>query len=388
MKRLGTALLVAAVLGTVATAAPARPDLVLGIEWSAGGGGGQLAWRSATTLKPTGSQIDVGGASIALRAVSPDGAFAALTRTDGQLRIVRLRPLRSAGTLGLGGKYVAAAVWPVPNRLVAVAGGETPAVVVVDTRARRVLSRRSLTGELYGAVAAGKRLLALLAPKRAIGQAQLAVVEGDGSVRTIALPGVTAGFAPPLEPEGTGRMASPGLAVDPEGGRVAVVGLDTLLIVDLETLELQRAATRALARVGKRIEGWSRGAIWLRGDSLAVVARTNSYEGDRPVWTTSGVKLHVLDSPATRVLDETATSATRVGDTLLAFGGTALRGYALDGTLRFELLAGQDTGYVQTAGRYAYVGTGNSTRFVVVDVRAGRVVGNARMSKPTVVLAP
>ena len=41
----------------------------------------------------------------------------------------------------------------------------------------------------------------------------------------------------------------------------------------------------------------------------------------------------------------------------------AARGFALDGTLRYELLAGADTGYVQVAGRYAYVGSGNSTRF-------------------------
>ena len=385
MKRLGTALLLAAVLGGVASAAPApRPDLVLGIEWQAGGG--KLAWRSATTLKATGPQINVGGASVGLEALSPNGAFAALARSDGQLRIVRVRPLRSVGTVGLGGKHVAAAVWTAPERLVAVTGGDTPAVVVVDTRTRRVVSRRHLHGALYGAVAAGTRVLALLAPERAIGQARLAVVEGDGSMRTLALPGVTAGFAPPPTAEGTGRMASPALAVDPAGTRAAVVGLDVLLVLDLATLEIRASTTRTLARVSKRIEGWSRGAVWLRGDRVATSGSTYSHEGDRPVSTASGVQLRVLGSPETRVLDETALSATRVGDTLLVYGGTALRGYGLDGTLRFELLAGRDTGYVQSAGRFAYVGTENSTRFVVVDVRAGRVVGNTRTSKPTVLL--
>lgn len=386
MKRLITALLFAAMLGSVASASPARPDLVLGIEWSAGGGGGQLAWRSAKTLRPQGPVIDVGGASIALRALSPDRSFAALTRSDGQLRVIGLRPLRSVGTLATGGKHVAAAVWTERDRLVAVTGGETPAVLLVDTRARRVLSRRNLDGELYGGVAGGKRLVALLAPARTIGQARLAVVEGDGSVRTLALPGVTAGFAPAPEAEGTGRMASPGVAVSPDGTRAAVVGLDVFLVVDLETLAVTRAETRALARVSKRVEGWSRGVVWLGDDRVAVVSRTNSFEGDQPVWTTSGVRLHLLGSPAVRALDETATGMTRAADTLLAYGGSALRGYGLDGTLRFELLAGRDTGYVQAAGRFAYVGTGNSTRFVVVDVRAGRVVGTVRMQKPTVVL--
>lgn len=384
MRRLGTALLVAAVLAGLASAAPARPDLVLGIEWSAGGG--QLAWRSAKTLRPVGPIVNVGGASIGLEALSPDGRLAALSRSDGQLRIVGLRPLRSVGTLRTGGRHLAAAIWTAPDRLVAVAGGETPAVIVVDTRARRVRSRRNLDGELYGGVAAGKRLIALLAPERAIGQARLAIVEGDGSVRTLVLPEVTAGFAPAPDVEGTGRMASPGIAMSPDGTRAAVVGLDTFLIVDLETLEIDRAATRSLARSAKRVEGWSRGVVWLRGDRVAVVSRTNSYDGDRPVWTTSGVRLHLLGSPAARTLDDTATGTTRTGDTLLAYGGSALRGYDLNGTLRFELLAGQDTGYVQTAGRYAYVGTGNSTRFVVVDVQAGRVIGSARTDKPTVLL--
>jgi hypothetical protein len=386
MWRIGTGLLVAVVLASLASAAPERPDLVLGIEWRAGGG--QLAWRSAKTLAPVGRIVNAGGAGVDLEALSPDGTLAALSRSDGQLRIVRLSPLRSVGTLGTGGKHVAAAIWMAADRLVAVAGGETPAVVVVDPRARRVLSRRQLDGELYGGVAAGKRLIALLAPDGAIGQARLAVVAGDGSVRTVPLPGVSAGFAPPADQAGTGRMASPGLAVNPEGTRAAVVGLETFLVVDLETLEIERAATRAPARVGKRIEGWSRGAVWLRGDRLAVIARTHSYEGDRPVWTTSGVRLHLLGAPPIRTLDETATGATRVEDTLLAYGGTALRGYRLDGTLRFEVLPGRDTGYVQTAGRYAYVGSDNSTRFSVVDVRTGRVIGTALTAKPTVVVGP
>ena len=68
------------------------------------------------------------------------------------------------------------------------------------------------------------------------------------------------------------------------------------------------------------------------------------------------------------MLDAKAAGLTRAGSTLLVHGDGPLRGFALDGTLRFELLAGEDTGYVQVAGRYAYVGSGNSTRFAIVDV--------------------
>ena len=383
MKRVLTALLLAAVLAGLAGAAPVRPDLVLGIEWRAGGG--QLAWRSAATLRPTGCEIDVGGASVRLAAVSPDGTLAALARSDGQLRIIELRPLRSLWKLALG-KHVAAAIWAAPERLVAVTGGGTPAIVVVDTLARRVLSRRELDGELWNAVAGGRRVLGILAPEGRIGPARLAIVEADGSIRRIALPGVTAGFAPAPSPEGIGKQASPGLAVNAAGSRAAVVGLEVLLSINLETLEIERARTRSLSRVGKRIEGWSRHAVSLGGDRVAVVGRTYGSKGNQPNSTTTGLRLQRLGSTASRVLDATAAGVTRSGDTLLAFGGTALRGYDLDGTLRFELLRGRETGYVQTAGRWAYVGGGNSTRFTVVDVRAGRVVGTAGTPKPTTVL--
>ena len=79
---------------------------------------------------------------------------------------------------------------------------------------------------------------------------------------------------------------------------------------------------------------------------------------------------------------------TRAGTTFLLHGGGPLRGFTLDGTPRFELLAGADTGYVQVAGRYAYVGSGTSTQFAVVDVLAGTVVGSVRTDKPTTVFAP
>jgi hypothetical protein len=73
----------------------------------------------------------------------------------------------------------------------------------------------------------------------------------------------------------------------------------------------------------------------------------------------------------------------------LAFGGskpTGLVGYALDGHKRFHLLENEDVGYVMTAGGYAYVGSGNSTYFQIVDVRSGRLVGTAATAKPTILV--
>jgi hypothetical protein len=71
---------------------------------------------------------------------------------------------------------------------------------------------------------------------------------------------------------------------------------------------------------------------------------------------------------------------------LLTFGGSALRGYDFAGDPCFELLRGRDTAYVQTSGRWIYVGRDNSTSFTVVDARARKVVGTAMTSYPTIVL--
>jgi len=388
MRRVLTALLVAAVVAGAAGAA--ATNRVLAIEWKAGGG--QLRWVSATTLRPAGpSSLNVGGAPFRLLALSPDRTQAALGGgTGGRLRLVHLQSLRGTGLMRLGGFSAAGALWLARDRLVVLTSGDEPEVVVLDPHTRRTLSRTRLAGSMSGVVTAPGRLVTLLTPAEAIGPARLAIVAADGTVRTAALPGVAAGFAPARDLEAASRHVSPGLAVSADGRRAAVAALNALVLVDLETLEtrVQPLVTRTAARAGKRIEGWGRGAVWIGADRVGVYGWNESYEGPRHVRTTSGVRIVDVRSGVAAMLDETALRAEIHGDTLLTHGGTALRGYWLDGTLRFELLSGNDTGYIQTAGRYAYVGSENSTRFAVVDVRAGRVVGNAHTLKPTVVLGP
>jgi hypothetical protein len=213
---------------------------------------------------------------------------------------------------------------------------------------------------------------------------QLAVIGGDGSVRTVAIPGITAGATAPATPTGVSRFASPGLAA--QGRRAVVLGRESLVEVDLETLAVreQRLDTRTTARATKLVEGWGRSAVWLRGSTIAY----SGWSAEAEKRTTLGVRSADVDTGVTRMLDAKATSMQRAGSTLLVHGDGPLRGFRLDGTLRFELLGGTDTGYVQVARDYAYVGSGNSTRFSVVDVPTGRVLGVAGTAKPTVVLEP
>lgn len=390
MRRFATALLLAAVLVGAADAT-ARVDKVLAVEWKAGGG--QLRWVSAQTLRPLGGpSVNVAGAPVSLTAVSPDGRAAALGGGEGgRVRLVDLRRLRSIALLRVGDGFVFEGSWPAADRLVLLLGGMTAEVAVVDPVARRVVSVRTLPGTIVASGVAGRRLLALLSPRDAIGPARLAVVDPSGNVRTIALPGIRAGFAPPRAREGTGRQASPGLAASPDGRRAAVVGLDRVLEIDLETVAVRtrRLAARATSRAAKRVSGWSVGAAWLRTDTLAVTGSTESHGNGIRRYAATGLRLLDIRTGMTRRLDRSSSRATLVGTTLVGHGGAAVLGYGLDGQARFELTDGiQDSGYIQRAGRYLYVGSDNSTRFVVVDAEAGRIVGRASTTKPTVILGP
>lgn len=388
--RLRAALFAAGAFLLLAGAAGAKSErpVVLGISWE---GAGQLAWLDARTLVPSGRRVDIGPPPTGVAARSPDGRTIALSSgMKAELRFVDVRRMRTTGRFVIPGSgSLRQSIWPRLDRLVAVRSGLDAEVLVVDPGTRRVLERRPLEGQPLNVLPAGKRLVVLLAPKSAIGEAQLAVIGIDGAIRTLPLPRVEAGFTPPKTERDPGRHASPGLAVDPRGIRAVVVTPDAVLEIDLDAMAVLRVhafAARAPAAVSKVIEGWGRGAIWLRDGTVAVSGSTDVVEGDRVIHTTTGVELVDVSSGSLRSLDSTGTGAIKTGNVLLTFGGSALRGYDLSGQLRFELLRGRDTAYVQTAGRWVYVGRNNSTAFTVVDVRAGKVVGSAKTPHPTIVV--
>lgn len=361
---------------------------VLGISWE---GVGKLAWLDARTLIPSGRRVAIGPPPTGVAARAPDGRIIALSSgTRAELRFVDIRGMRATGRLVIRGTgSLRQSIWPRPDRLVAVLSGLDAEILVLDPRARRVVERRPLEGQPLNVIPAGKRLVILLAPKGMIGQARLAVVDENASIRTLPLPRVEAGFTPPKTDRDVGRHASPGLAVDPRGTRAVVVTPEAVLEIDLDAMAVVRLhalAARAPAAVSKVIEGWGRGVIWLRDGTVAVSGWTDVVEGDRIIHAATGVELVDVAGGTRRSLDPTATEAMRAGNVLLAFGGSALRGYDLAGKPRFELLRGRDTAYVQTAGRWVYVGRDNSTVFTVVDARTRKVVGTARTPHPTIVL--
>jgi hypothetical protein len=318
-------------------------------------------------------------------ATSPDRAFAAIGGgQNGRLRFVRLDGLRPAGLMWLGGASAFKGIWSTPARLVVLVGGETAKVVIVDPAARRVLHRQPLPGLALGIVRAGNRLLTVLAPRGRIGTARLVAIEADGTVRTVALDGISAGYAPPAATGAAGRQASPALAAN--SSRAVVVGVDRLAEVQLETMAVtgRPLRSRTTQKAAKLTHGWQRSAVWLRGDTIAFWGSTIGPDGPGSI----GVRLLHVATGTQRTLDAFAMEAARAGSTLLTYGRDELGGYRLDATKQFTVLQGTDTGYVQTAGRWAYVGSGNSTRFAVVDVARGRVVGQVQTAKPTTIFVP
>ena len=385
MKR--SLLLAVALVGllTVATGAAGESRAgVLTIEWRTGGG--KLGWADPVTLAPNSPTAAIGLAPTALRGRSPDRRTALLVNgTTGILSFVELVRPRVVGTMRLDQDgIVAAALWPRADRLVVLAAGGRVSVSVIDPLRRTVVSRGSVSGRLGATAVAAGRMVAVLAPASGVGAARLATVGADGSLRVVGLPGVEAGFTPPAEPDGVARSAAPGVALEPRGQRAVVVARDAIVTVDLRTLAVRRLplAARSPARAEKRYEGWSRTARWLRGD-LVAVAGGDSAEGR---WTPAGASLVDVTSAELRLLDPHSSGIELVAGTLLAYGASGLRGFTLAGARRFDLLAGTNAGYVQTSGRWAYVGGDNSTRFAVVDVTAGRLAGEARRSAPTIVL--
>ena len=156
--------------------------------------------------------------------VSPDRSLAVVGdgNNQGMVEVVDLGAMRSLGTIPLRpGASTMASGWLGPRRVAVVLDGPGGPcqVAILDPVARRMLACRALAGDLSGVGRFPGGLVLLLTPAGAIGPARLAVVQGRGVVRTVALGRISAGFRPPKVEgaEAVARQRAPGLAVDPAG---------------------------------------------------------------------------------------------------------------------------------------------------------------------------
>jgi hypothetical protein len=276
---------------TAAPRLPAAPTkrpgpLLAGVGDTAG----ELVRLDPRSLRPlAGRRLRLPG-NVAAYAYAPDRSTLALA--DNQRATLYLVDVARLWLLGEVPLPAASAPWWLgwlgPRRLAAVVddGNGQVQLLLVDPAARRVLAARRLHGTLSGAAPGDGVAALLLTPAGTIGPASLAVADAGGTVRTVALPWIVAGFEPPAEegPDAVGRQRVAALAVDAAGGRAFVVGAEMPLVtVDLASL---RATARDLPSSGgvlrrlarwllppaeaKLLQGPSRQACWLGNGLLAV----------------------------------------------------------------------------------------------------------------------
>jgi hypothetical protein len=374
-------------------AAPTTSPRVLGAVWD---GRGRLAWLDPVTLEPTRvSPLRFGAGYTTV--LSPDHRTIALQAgRSPAIRFLTADTLRLVRTVRSPRVWLGDSLWQRPDRLITLPGWlERGAVRVLNPITGKLVASHPVSGTPIRVVST-QRLLAFLAvtPDR-IAPATLVVVRGEGTVRSVVLHDVEAGFDDATE-------AQPGLAVDPGGRRVAVVTPTVVAIVDLRTMSVRthRLALRRPARVQKLSKGWVRHAVWAAPTRLAITGDDHGPvdSGGRAGirYTPAGLTLVDTTSWRTQAIDPGVSQVVRDGRLLLATAvdcdaaggctGVGLRAYSFTGRLRYQLFGNESlTTPLVLRGRGYFSGC-NSFCYRIVDVRRGAVVATARTKLQTILL--
>jgi hypothetical protein len=426
--------------GSATTAAPLPAGVTLppapsgrpaaGLIGSVGSepGSGVLARLDPTTLQPLAGprvklEVDMVGWS-----VSPDRSLAVIGDGNGSglVQVVDLGAMRSLGTVEVGaGSVTEASAWLGPRRVAVVLGGTTGLadrveVAVLDPVARKVLARRSVAGQMSAVGQFPGGLVLLLTPARVIGPARLAVIAGQGTVRTVTLERVSAGFKPPKAegPEAVSHQRGAGLAVDPAGRRafvvapgapVAEVGLDDLRVayhaLDRPASPLDRLRRWLLpAAEAKAVDGPWRQVRWVGGGLLAVASGEQRVAHDAKgelVQRERIAAVELVDTARWRA-DDLRARASLVGyqgGRLLLFGGTWDDARSTSRGLGLTVYGPGDRRPVHLLGRrfvldvtvhgdlaYVWLTREQGSGYAVVDLRDGRTLHTGDVDPPILLL--
>jgi hypothetical protein len=281
--------------------------------------------------------------------------------------------------------------WIRADRLLALTrnnvGGST--IFVIDAVHRRVIRRVPLSQRpLYGVAQFSGGMVVLLGDGLSLDEqdaahaghdpAAVGVVDGEGTLRSISVESVFAGYIE--NSEGLIEERRPGFAVDLSTRRAFVVdGGFSVAVIDLDKLSVSyhRESTRALAKFAV---GPARVARWLGNGMLAVAGA--DYHGEP--GTPAGLRLIDTRTWTWRVVDPNVASV-EVGRGVLAGTddpfGAGPRHYSVygsDGSFRFSV----DVPALQSLavqGSYAYVCRGRGL-MRVLNARTGAVLHRYRSS--------
>ena len=363
--------LVATLVAAATLALPAAwakaPKPVLGIDWN-DRTGARLAWFDPSTLKlAPGHKVLLAGHALPW-SYSPDRSKLVLAGDDASLRFVDTKRMRLIGDLRLGLATTVRYVHWVRSDRVLVLGEskeDESVVVVVDAARRTVVRTLPLDARApAGAVGFSGGLAVLLADVLGRTPPALAVVDGQGAVRTTSLDGISASRA--------------GFAVDTSASRAFVIDGDlSAAEIRLGSLAVSyhRSSTRSLA---KFFPGPARVARWLGGGILAVSGADYQGEPATPV----GLSLIDTRTWTWRTIDPSVASF-EVGSGIVVGTGSAFEAgpkhysaYGVDGSPRYSVDVPDGQSLV-VQGRYAYVCRGRGL-MRVLDARTGSVLRRYR----------
>jgi DNA-binding beta-propeller fold protein YncE len=263
----------------------------------------------------------------------------------------------------------------------------------VDVATKKAVARRAFGGLTVNSFAVPGGFAVALAPNRGIGPLRILLADANGGVRNMELDGIPAGGT---EGDTRGRFLTPGVAVDPEGGRLYVVAARGLLVAEVE-LASGAVSYHALGVSASKgnIDVWWRQAAWAGDGRIAVTGqRWRPGRGRRPPPPPEPFGVRVIDTRdwSIATLDPRPTQMHVAGDTVLANGtrwfdgggravSTGLLAFDGAGGRAFTRFRGQDVVTVGSRGGVAYVWVRRARTLHVIDLRDGHTLNEVRTGR-------
>jgi hypothetical protein len=260
----------------------------------------------------------------------------------------------------------------------------------IDARTKRVLARRSFSGQIMNALAVPGGYALALAPQGAIGPLRIMVASPNGGVRIIELDGIRAGsdFDEPR-----GEVLTPAVTADPESGRLYVVAARGLLVaeVDLASVAVSYHSLGASASKGN-VDTWWRAAVWagagriaVTGDHWPPVRNGRAYDGPVPF----GVRIIDTATWSITTLDPRPNSMHVAGSTVLATGtrwfdggerseNTGLLAFDEAGRRAFTRFRSRPVALLGSRGELGYAWIRRTRTAHVIDLDSGRTLHTIR----------
>jgi hypothetical protein len=397
--KLRAGLVAAAALGSAAPAAaaavqgsPADTPLVRMRD----GHGSDLLFRvNPRTLEQVGRPIRTfrNGASLGS---SPSGtriAYTDATQRRSRIHFVDLAGWRSLGVARLGNRGQLGVGWVSESRVLAhVAYGAGPQQLLwVDVRTKKIVARRAFTGFAMNTLQVPGGVAMALAPERGLGPLRIMLADANGGLRTIRLDRIEAG----ANYKKRGRVVTPAVTVDPDGGRLYAVAGRGLLVAEVELASGAVAYHSLGASAAKGdMDVWWRTAAWAGDSRIAVTGDhwPRPRRGKAPIGPVPfGVRIVDTTDWTIRTLDRRPDTIHVAGDTVLAAGTrfvdprrprhTGLLGFDETGRRAFARFRGLPVVLLGSRGRRGYVWVRRERTAYVIDLATGRTLHRTRTGR-------